>query len=167
MVTVPSPYSTALTLPRASRESKSAYAAQFAIASGDGVGNAVIDAFANSPRLEAMFETAYAAGLERSSLNNGSLSTGQSVSANNNVINRSIAHNALVETILSNRSSFPSSSFSINTTLDDGSSITTEIPAAASVTPAKQTYPTVAAGPSAERLSAQSLVASLAVAGAK
>lgn len=167
MVTVPSSHSTALTLPRASRESKSAYAAQFAIASGDGVGNAVIDAFTNNPRLEATFETAYAAGLDRSSRNNGPLSTGQGASATPSVIHRNIAHNALVETILSNRSSFPASGFSIHTTLDDGTSIVTEIPTAASVTPAKQTFPAVAAGPSAERLSAQSLVARLAVSGAK
>ena len=129
----------------------------FSIAGGDGIGTAVIKSFTTNPQLKAAFATAYGAGAEDSS---------------NVPAQRNQAHTALVETIVSNRSSFPAAGFSIHTDLGDGTSVTTAIPPANGSATVRtgnampstaRIEPSVAAPPSPERLEAQSLVMSVVV----
>lgn len=126
-------------------------AGSFSIAGGDAVGRAVLQAFADDPRLKAAFTASYAQGM------NENAEAGRP--------SRIVAHDALVETILANRESFPPQGFRLETRLDDGTAVATAIPPARTPTVRTSTAdaPSVAAPPSAERLAAQSRIISASV----
>jgi len=139
-------------------------AASIVVAGGGAVGAAVRQAFADDPKLEDAFAAAHAEGMRRRAAPSDGEQDG-APPGDAGPANRRVAHDALAETILAYRTSFPPPGFTLHTELGGGISVSTAIPPAAALrTREEAVAPSVAAPPSPERLAAQSRIASAAVA---
>ncbi|MGO6851730.1 hypothetical protein ELH26_07905 [Rhizobium leguminosarum] len=92
-------------------------------ASSTSVANAIAAAFTSNGELQKVFSSRYEAVMESAARK----FNGISIHPDNG------RHNALADTIIANRESFPPEEFTIHTDLPDGASITTIIPSAAAM----------------------------------